>query len=104
MILCPHQVKRNVPIEPFLLLHHRRRCDTRSWVPIIRLLSTTPPHLRLDRHRTRYHISRETLCYQSQFLPSPLSSDHHGFFIVTTPRRACSLTLPCSMERRVSVV
>jgi len=31
-------------------------------------------------------------------------TDNHGFFIVTTPGRACSLTLPCSMERRVYVV
>src|SRR5438093_247123 len=36
-------------------------------VPIIRLLGTTLPHLRLYSPWTRYHIMKKTSCYRNHF-------------------------------------
>src|SRR4029450_1983127 len=38
-----------------------------SLVPIIRLLGTTSPHLRLDSVGKWYHIMKTALCYRNHF-------------------------------------
>ena len=52
-----------------------RQLSPRQAVSPITLPGTAPPTLRLDSQWKWYHIRTEKLCYQSQFFPSPPSSD-----------------------------